>query len=291
MGGNIVELDASSIAVSDDAVTVTLNSAPANDASVVFGYDAPNTNPIRDLAGNKAPSDSSNRTVTNAGATDPGAPSLVTTAPAVADYLVLRLAFDQALDPAKVPGTDAFTFDRTNLGLRVVDVAVRGSKLELRISPGFEPCRRDVSVSYAKPTENALRNVWGTDAAAFSDQAVTNAHAGKCRHFGGRQIPVIRVSAASGGGSGTDGLSMSFDRRMNSRRVPSPDGFTVKSTTPVVAPAAPVADESTRFASDATQLRLALSRHLDPGEHVTVSYRQPRSGVGLWDAEGNQIAP
>ena len=282
----------SSVAMSEDAVTLTLGSAPGDSDTVTVAYNRPATDPIRDREGNSAPTDTSPRTVTNAGATDPGAPSLAATSPAVADYLVLRLAFDSALDPERVPGTDAFTLTDSvsgnDLGLRIAGVAVRGSKLELGISPGFLPCQRDVSVSYAKPTENALRNVWGTDAAAFSNQAVTNAHAGKCRHFGSRQIPVIRIAA---GGGGTGGLSMDFRQRMNSRRVPSPDGFTVRSTTPGGDPAAPVAVESTEFSSDARQLHLALSRRLDPGEQVTVSYREPRSGTGLWDADGNQIAP
>ena len=292
-GSTTTNRPVSSVAMSEDAVTLTLGSAPGNSDTVTVTYTHAAATPIEDLAGNDAPSDSS-RAVTNAGSTDPGAPTLAATSPAVGDELVLRLAFDRALDPAKVPPASAFTVTEAlgddNYEMRIVGVAVRGSKLELRMSPGFSPCRRNVSVSYAKPTENALRNVWGTDAAAFSDQAVTNAHAGKCRHLGSRQIPVIRVSAGSSGNSDAGGLSMDFDRRMNSMQAPSPDGFTVKSTTPAGAPAAPVAVESTRFAS-ARQLRLALSRRLDPGEQVTVSYRQPRSGAGLWDADGNQIAP
>ncbi|WP_419932893.1 SwmB domain-containing protein [Candidatus Poriferisodalis sp.] len=283
----------SDVTMSDDAVTLTLGSAPADSDTVTVAYTQPATSPIRDLAGNSAPTDTSARTVTNAGSTDPGKPSLAATSPPVADQLVLRLTFDQALDPTKVPGVDAFTIGGTDprngnrLSMSIRHVTVRGSKVELRVTPGFHACGFGYTVSYTKPSENALRNVWGTEADSFSPQAVTNKWVHRC----GRTSVSATPMSGPRGNSGADRVNLGFDRSMNRRRAPSPDGFSVRSRTPGGAPAAPVDVESIEFSPDGRQLQMALSRRLDAGEQVTVNYRQPRSNAGLWDADGNQIAP
>ncbi|WP_419862746.1 SwmB domain-containing protein [Candidatus Poriferisodalis sp.] len=283
----------SDVTMSDDAVTLTLGSAPADSDTVTVTYTQPATSPIRDLAGNSAPTDTSARTVTNAGSTDPGKPSLAATSRAVADQLVLRLTFDQALDPTKVPGTEAFTIGGTDprngnrLSMSIRHVTVRGSKVELSVTPGFHACGFGYTVSYTKPSENALRNVWGTEADSFSPQAVTNQWVHRC----GRTSVSATPMSGPRGNSGADRLNLGFDRSMNRRRAPSPDGFSVRSRTPGGAPAAPVGVESIEFSPDGRQLQMALSRRLDAGEQVTVNYRQPRSNAGLWDADGNQIAP
>ncbi|WP_419930663.1 SwmB domain-containing protein [Candidatus Poriferisodalis sp.] len=289
------------VKMSDEAVILTLASAPGDSDPVAFGY-GPTQNSVRvaDLAGNTLLSRTlSANGVTNAGATDPGPPSLVSSPPVV-DPLVLTLTFDTWLDPAHVPAADTFTLGGTDptTGVdygdshRITDIAVRGKKLELTVSPGFLACDDGLTVSYDPAAENALRNLWGTDANAFSDQAVTIQSSAKCAGVGvtPRVEPGPSGNSGPGGNSGADALSLGFKRSMRRSPVPSPDGFSVRSQTPGGAAAPPVEVKSVKFSDDGTQLQMALSRRLNPGEQVTASYRHPRAAPGLVDSDGNQIA-
>ena len=286
---------ASDIAVHDDAVTLTLPTR--TESAFSLDYTVLTENAIQDVAGNKAAAFAQRR-LDRSITSDPGAPSLAATSPAVADQGVLRLTFNRSLDPSSVPSANAFTIGDsvrgTNHGLAITDVAIRGAKVELSISPGFLPCRGGISVSYTAPDDDALANLWGTDAASFSDQAVTNQQSSRCVRTPVSAAPMgnsgLQGNSDPVGARGTDRLGLSFDRSMH-QRVPDPQGFTVRTRTPRGAPAAPVQVRSVEFSAAATQLQVALSRTLDPGEQVTVSYQHPRSGSGLWDSDGNQIAP
>ncbi|WP_419930307.1 SwmB domain-containing protein [Candidatus Poriferisocius sp.] len=280
---------ASDIAVHDDAVTLTLPTR--TESAFGLDYTVLTENAIQDVAGNKAAA-FSRRRLDRSITSDPGAPSLAAASPAVADQNVLRLTFNRALDPSKVPSADAFTIGDsvlgTNHGQAITDVAIRGTKVELTISPGFLPCRKGISVSYTAPDDNALSNLWGTDAASFSDQAVTNQQSSRCVRTPVSASPM--GNSGLQGNSGTDRVGLSFDRSMH-QQVPDPVGFTVRARTPRGAPAAPVEVESVQFSPGGRQLQVALSRTLGPGEEATVNYQHPRSGPGLWDSDGNQIAP
>ena len=267
-GGNAQTVNG--VTTSDNAVTLTLASAVAAGEAVTVTYTA-GTNPIRDPEGNNA-ANLSNRPVTNEGAGDPGKPALAATAPATANGYVLTLTYDQPLDPAAVPGKEQFTIADASLG-PVTDVTVRGRKVELGLTWGVTPCAGSFTVRYAKPSANALRNLWGTAADGFSGQAVTNARADRCRD---------RFRGASASGSE---VRLKFDRALNRRREPSADGFGVEPEA-----AGPIEVEDVRFAADPVGVVLKLRRTLTDGERVRVSYRPPRSGAGLWDTDGNQVA-
>lgn len=274
----------SSVTMREDAVELTLASSAAATETVTVAYTVPTTSPIQDLAGNDAAAVAATETVTNAGPTDPGKPTLATTSPAVADDIVVTLTFTQALDPAAVPSANAFSFSNTYM--RVVGVAVRGTTVVLDVSPGFYACADGITVTYTKPSSNPLRNVWGTQADGFSNQAATNANTSRCTLYS----PTADVGGDSGSNARRS-MNLRFDRPLNRLRAPSTAGFTVTATTPQGEPAAAVEVSDVQFARDAAQLQLELSRDLAPGERLTASYRQPRTGAGLWDSAGNQIAP
>ncbi len=295
-GVSPTSIDVSDVTVHPDAVTLTLASAPAG--SINVGYAVPGTDPVQDLAGNDAAA-ISNRTVAQAGTSDPGTPTLATTSPVQADQQVLRLTFNRALDPASVPGADAFTIGGTDpqngnpLVMTILGVAVRGSKVELAVTPGFLACDSGFTISYTGSGENPLRNAWGTAVDDFRDKAVTNLWSSRCVPLRVQATPMGNAGGNSGpsGNSGADGMRLGFDRSMRRSQTPSPGGFSVRSQTPGGTPAAPVEVESVEFSPDGASLQMALSRVLAPGEQVTVSYQHPRSGPGLWDSDDNQIAP
>ena len=279
----------SDVTVSGNAVKLTLSgNAVGTSTAVTVGYTA-GTNPVQDLAGNDA-GNLSSHSVTNAGDNPMAAPTLSTTDPAVADQLVLRLTFNQWLDGAEVPGAGAFTIAGGDTPMSVRGVAVRGKSVELRVSPGFLPCSSGYTVSYTKPSSNALQSVWGTDVEAISSQAITNKWSARCRSTD-PQPRQIGNSDGVVGGLGGRSLSLEFDRPLSPLQPPSPEGFTVKSSIPGGAAAMPVEVVEIRLSPNDRQLQMALSRQLTPGEQVAVNYQHPRSAPGIWDAEGDQIAP
>ena len=277
----------SGVAVSDDAVTLTLSSSVAASQAVTVTYTVPTTNRIQDLAGNDAAALSAT-SVTNAGPTNPGKPTLVTpTADDLSDDpLVLTIAFNRSLDPARVPDADAFALSEPTL--RVIDVAVRGKKVELIVGPGIFPCA-NFKVSYTKPSSNALRSVWGTEVDSFSDHAATISGASQCA--------TARVTADVGGDSGDNrgnrrrSMNLRFDRSLDRRRAPSAASFSVTKTPSGSGVPAPADVCGIEFPSDATQLQVLLCQSLAAGDEVEVSYRRSASDIGLWDDDGNQIAP
>ena len=183
-----VDPDVTGVAVNETAVTLALGSAVAADETATVSY-TPGTERVRDLAGNDA-DQLSNETLTNEGGSNTEPLVLVAedadadppVYPAVVDLRVLTLTYVHPLDPARTPSKEAFSLSATGLrySVNVESVAVRGSSVELGLWPEVHPCDGGFTVRYVKPAENALRNVWGTDAEGLSGQAVTNANAHRC---------------------------------------------------------------------------------------------------------------
>ena len=267
----------SGVAMARSAVKLTLGASVAANAAVTVTY-TPGTNPVRDVAGNEA-ANLSGKAVTNLGPTDLGKPALVS---AAVSSRVLTLTFSQELDPSHVPAASAFSFSAG--AASVTGVTVRGTKAKLVINPFWHPCLEGLALTYAKPAANALRNVWGTETDGFSGQAVTNALGEQCVSGVLVRTAEIRVVREESGGMGM--MALQFDRRMDRRRSLSRNAFSV---TPGDAGAPPVEVDETRLSQDGYWLELALSRAPVPGERMTMSYRRPSGGGGLWDADGNQI--
>ena len=185
------------------------------------------------------------------------------------DGKVLTLTYDQPFDPTNVPGREAFTV--SSAWQPIIGVAVRGRKVELSL--GFEalPCTA-FTVSYVKPSANALRNVWGTQADGFSEQAVTNAQAAQCAPNWLRDATLGSVIVRA-------------RRPFAQDAEPRAEWFTVAAT------GGPVTVTEAAFsADDPHELKLELSRDIVADEAVTVSYQRPVREPGLWDIDGNQLA-
>ena len=274
----------SGVSVNASAVTLTLGAEVASGASVAVSYTA-GAEPIRDLEGNDA-ANLTSHAATNHGPTDTAAPALVAKNAAVAQHGVLKLAWNKPLDPAHVPDPNAFELS-PSARRSVTSVAVRGATVELGLSRWVNSCSRRFTVTYTVPSgaaaAKALRSVWGTAAAALAAQTVAIVD----RDF--PWCPFVRGSVQ--GESGTLGLSMRFDRPLSRRSVPSRAAFAVRSDGGGGAPAGPVAVEEVGFPADPAGLTLTLDRTLVEGERLTVGYRQPVSGAGLRDADGNGAAP
>ena len=270
--------------MSASAVTLTLSAALAASATVTVDYTA-GTNPVRDVAGNKA-ENLSGESVTNLGPSNTAAPALAATDPAVAASRTLTLAWDKALDPAQVPAASAFSLTPALSDRRVASVAVRGDTVELGLSGPVYPCDAALAVAYTKPSENALRSVWGVAAGGFAGQAVRNARADRCQlvfegvSVGRRQMRLRSETALD------PQTPPRTDYFRVSGRSPGDGGANARSRTP----AAPVAVEDARLSADAMAVVLSLSRPVAEGERLTVSYRRSSSEAGLWDAQGNQAA-
>ena len=276
--------DVSRVGIVGNAVVLTLASAAGGTDAVTFRYGA-GAHPIRDTAGNNAPNEGLNAegeegtlpaiAVTNAGSTDPGKPTLKTTNGAVVNGPKLTLSFSQELDPGAVPSRDAFQLD----GDRAVDIVrIRVATVELILNGPVYPCDT-VTLSYVKPSEKALQNVWGTQVDAISNQAVTNARASQC-------TTVQRTSARqeARGKSFSMGLPNGLGPNSNA------DGRDFSLTaTPPGGPARRIRGRGPAVIHQ-RRVDVRLASALTHGETVTVSYRRPAGAVGLWDANGNQMA-
>ena len=259
-------------------VTVTLTLSRKISASEVIRVRFKTMTNIRDLAGNEAmlpPGQTLD--LTNAEAAAPGAPALAAKTgevdPAVVHGAYLTLTFDQALDPSSLPPAEAFS-----LGYTVDSVAMPSedaTKVVLRIDPPALPCSVIETVSYSTALAPQLRNPWGEwdhETTAFFNRPVTNARADECDaewYESGRQGSVIVRS-----------------KRPFARTAPPQAAwFTVAASNgPVTVTGAAFSED------DPYELTLEVSRDFLPGETVTVSYHRPMGALGLWSADGYQLA-
>ena len=160
----------SSVAVAGSTVTLTLASAVTDGEAVTVSYEVPATNPIRDASGNAAAAFGARTAAHDTGA-DTTAPALVSAALADA---TLVLTFDEALDERSVPAARAFA---VSVGphhvWRVDRVAVADATVTLTLRPSANPGNRGpVTVSYAAPAANPLRDLAGNAAGRFFERAV-----------------------------------------------------------------------------------------------------------------------
>ncbi len=277
------EQTVSGVKVHASAVALTLGAEIDLGVAVEVSYTA-DEEPIRDLVGNDAANLSREEAI-NKGPDAPGTLGLLGTEPAVAQHGVLTLTWNQPLDPAHVPGTDAFTLSQSE-AREVTSVTVRGATVVLGLSRWVTSCSKPFTVAYAKSnagTGNELRDIWGREPDGFAAQAVT------IKDLELPWCPIVR--GAVRGVDGEAALALRFDRRLRRSPAPSREAFTVRSHGGGDAPQGPVQVDEVGFPADPAGLRLRLARALAAGERLTVSYRRPPTGAALRDADGNAAAP
>ncbi len=283
-----------SVAIVDNAVVLTLNSAIASGTTVKVSYTR-GTKPILDLADNAVPTFPTAKVLT---ATGTGKPELQTVSVAGAR---LSLTYDKPLNPGKEPAPDRFTLnyplasDETNDDVvkyvSVVAVSVEGKSAVLQLEHPVYPCAGAIpfTVTYKKieaSTPPHLQNFDGSEAIGYSNETATNARASWCVN-GNVEVPAngnpqgfTRSSARA------RSLTMKFDRSLDTGRALSAEAFRLAGASGEGAPAV----ESAAYTADGAGVTLTLGRALAAGETVTLGYTRPAGESGLWDSEGKQIA-
>ena len=163
----------------------------------------------------------------------------------------LTLGFDEALDSAASPASDAFSVKAGEAAHSVSTVSVSGSSVTLTLASAV-PAGETVTVSYTAPTGDGaspLQDALGNPVAAFSDRAVTNATAS-------------RVSIAASSPAVTEGRAAAFTLRRTGGdttvaltvAVSVSEAGSVLSGTP---------DSSVTFAAGATEATLSVATEND----------------------------
>ena len=101
------------------------------------------------------------------------APTLSTATPPAVDGRFLVLTFDEALDADSVPAASAFTVAVDSASRTVEAVAPSGRTATLRLAEATV-AGETVTVSYAKPASNPLKDPSGNEVAEFDERPVTN---------------------------------------------------------------------------------------------------------------------
>ncbi len=156
------------VAVSGQTVTLTLGTAATAGQTVTVSYTVPGTNPIQDSDGNDAGALSSQAATNVTGDT-----TVPTLSSATVDRTTLRLNYSEALDTTSVPATTDFTVSVAGTSRTLSNVEVSGSAVTLTLSPAATH-GQTVTVSYTVPATNPIEDWAGNNAAALTNEAVTN---------------------------------------------------------------------------------------------------------------------
>ena len=264
----------SGVAVDGSSVTLTLATAVAEGQAVTLSYTVPtgvDPQPIQDEAGNDAAA-LSDRAVTNVTG-DTTAPVLNT---AQVDGAALVLTYDEALDVASVPGTDAFSISLDGgAGSAPSEVAIDGSEVTLTLATAAAE-GQGVTLSYTVPTgvdPQPIQDEAGNDAAALSDRAVTNVT--------DDTVAPTLVSARVDGAT----LVLTYDETLDVDSVPGTDAFLVRLH-------GGTGSAPSGVAVDGSAVTLTLATAATPGQTATVSYTIPAgaNAMPIQDEAGNDAA-
>ncbi len=245
--------------------TVTLTLAnPVNPGDVVtISYVVPGSNPVEDVAGNNAAA-FSNQAVTN-NTLDTTPPTL--TAAAI-NGSTLTLTYDEALNGGSDPATGDYVVKVNGSTVTVSGVDANGSTVTLTLSNPVNP-GDVVTISYVVPGSNPVEDIAGNDAAAFSNQTVTNT-------TGDTTPPTLTTAAING-----NTLTLTYDEALNGGSDPAAGDYVVKVNGSTVTVSGVDANGST--------VSLTLANPVNPGDVVTVSYVVPGSNP-VEDVAGNDAA-
>ena len=253
----------SGVAVSGSAVTLTLSSAVTFGQTVTLDYAVPDSNPIRDAAGNAAAA-LTDQPVANE-TRDTTAPVLTA---ATVDGATLTLTYDEALDADSTPAAAAYTVTVAGTARAVSGVAVSGSAVTLTLSSAVT-FGQAVTLDYAVPDSNPVQDPAGNDAAALTDQPVAN-------ETRDTTAPVLTAATVNGAT-----LTLAYDEALDADSTPAAAAYTV-----TVAGTARAVDG---VAVSGSAVTLTLSSAVTSGQAVTLDYAVPNANP-IQDAAGNDAA-
>ena len=255
----------SSVTVNGTAVTLILSSAVTDGQAVTVSYTVPGTNPVQDAAGNDAAA-LADQTVTNNTNTIPDTTTPTLTTAAV-NGASLVLTYNEALDTTSTPDTSDYTVTVAGSQRTVSDVAISGSAVTLTLSPAVTDGQA-VTVSYTVPGTNPVRDRSRNDAAALSDQTVTNTTPDTT-------APTLTTAAVNG-----VSLVLTYNEALDTGSTPAATDYTVT----VAGSQRTVSD----VAISGSAVTLTLASAVTDGQAVTVSYTAGTNPVQ--DAAGNDAA-
>ena len=124
----------------------------------------------------------------------------------------LSLNYTAALDTGSVPATGQFTVTFDGTANAVTAVAVAGRRVTLTLTTAALSTTSNILVSYTVPTTNPIQAADGTEAAALTNQSVSNV----------TQPPMFRSAEVNRGT-----LTVTFNENLDSGSVPAGGDFTV----------------------------------------------------------------
>ena len=256
----------SSVSVSGSKVTLTLADAVTAGQSVAVEY-TPGSNPVQDGSGLDAlPLTGEDVDIEDT------TPPIPASGEVPATGNKLTLTFNENLDNAAVPPASAFMVTAYGDEVTVQSVGEGTGpdnfilSLASKIKQG-----QTVTVDYAVPATNPIRDVAGNDALAFDDFAVTN----NSTLEGTPPVPASAEVTSTG-----LTLTLTFNEDLDIAAVPPASAFTVK------ADGVEVAVQDVLY-SVLDTLALRLSATIGARQIVTVSYAVPTTGTVIADVAGN----
>ena len=175
---------------------------------------------------------------------------------AVVQAASLVLTFDETLAGSSVPDKGAFSVSVDGgAGALPAAVAVSGTTATLTLAAAVR-ATQSVTVSYSKPSMNALKDLADNNADGFSDHPVNDG-----------TVPVLVTAEVNG-----TGLVLTYTETLDTGSAPGAGAFTVKVGGAAVSLAA-----SDPVAIAGSKVTLTLAAAVMPGDTVTVSYAVPSS--------------
>ena len=247
--------------------------------TVTVSYEVPESGTvIEDTAGNDA-LPFTDFAVTN-NSTVEGTPPVLASAEVGAPGLTLTLTFNENLDigPGKLPPADAFTVkaDGVEVAVQSVGLLTELDHFVLHLPDDAIKQGQTVTVSYAVPGTNPIRDTDSNEAKAFDDFAVTN-------NSTVDGTPPVPTSAVVQGADLTLTLTFNENLDIGPGKLPPADAFTVK------ADGVEVAVQSVGLLTELNHFVLHLPDDaIKQGQTVTVSYEVPDTGTVIADVAGNR---
>jgi len=276
---NGVAVSITALAVSGNAVVLTLASPVTNGAVLSVAYADPSSGndvrAIQDAAGNDAASLAETGVSNTVPDTTP--PSFVSAVTST-NGATLTLTYNEALDAANPPVPGNFVVRVNGAAVPVSSLAVIGSTVVLTLaSPVANGAA--VTVAYNDPTGvndgNAVQDAAGNDALSLADTAVSNAVPDT--------TPPAFVSAVTSANGAT--LSLTYSEALDAANPPPAGSFTVNVNG--------VAVGVTAVAVAGASVVLTLATPVANGAVVTVAYADPsvtNDTAAIQDAAGNDAA-
>ena len=253
---------ATAVAVSGSTVTLTVSPALAEGATVTVKYTRPAATEARlkDADQGNLPVATGTYTVTNRTDTAPVVSS------AAVNGAALAITFDQALDAASIPAASAFTVSVGGSARTVSNIALSGKVATLTLATAVIHSDA-VTVQYAPPSTNALRDATNNSVAAFGPVAATNQTP--------RPLPV--VSSVSGSGSS---VTIAFSDTLTANSALPKTAFTFTPTKTISSASA-----------SGSAVSISLASALTDGEAVRVAYALPTTAANrIKAADGRDVA-